>query len=285
MWRDLGIWQLERWEQPPAPHRLGWCCDAGEVLPPLAHGAACRRPEEERTKDGHGPATWLGWVCRRRGSCCGWCLQRWLERGYKVALALLRELTGSWSSLRRFCWPWHSQREDFTVSSAFSKTVWCASSWQPAFRRQVMPKMLQAVLFLRTGLFWLLSLSRWEFQALLIESHHWCSPVWLCWGWRAAFVLPLDYACCWAHSLHFKHSRGQNILIQFYRRSICFSEIGHRKILIWEREEEPCLETGVIQARCSSVKQNHAWTTEKFLFWRVFFNWGQAQNAETWMTS
>lgn len=99
-----------------------------------------------------------------------------LERGPRVALPLWKELMGCWSSFRHFCWLAFTGGR-LPCIFYFSETVWCASPWQPAFRRQEMSKVLQAVHLRRTCLLCLVSLLRWEFKLLLIQSNHWCSSL------------------------------------------------------------------------------------------------------------
>lgn len=138
------------------------------------------------------PAMWLGVSTQEKRVLLLVVLQCCLQRGLRVAL--LKELMGSWSSMRQFYWTQPSQEGGCPASPSFFQTVWCASPQQLALGRQVMPERLQAMHFLGTDLLWFLSLLRWEFKALLMQSNHWCSPVSLYWVLRGS-VCPAFRFC------------------------------------------------------------------------------------------
>lgn len=204
MWRHLSIQQLEAiaGKVGAAPTSFGlvlWCLWGTAA----AHPALFWRAGKERTEEG------LGASCRKE------------ERLLLVVSAMLpgdRILSGPATAkgtdmlLKLF------QVLLLTVTSTEGRLpcnpllflhLWCAGPWQPAFSRQVMPKILFAKHFHSIGLLWLLYPLKWQCGDFLMQPSHWEL---LCWAWRGSVFTALWFAGQRAHTANTAWGRTFTLL-------------------------------------------------------------------------
>lgn len=121
--------------------------------------------------------------------------------------------------------------------------LWCAGPWQPAFSRQVMPKMLSAEHFHSIGLLWLLYPLKWQCGEFLMQPNHWEL---LCWAWRGSVCTALWFAVLLGRELTLQIQHGAEHLHCYTTDKSVSMKLAARRYWLGEREPEPSLETEAI---------------------------------------